>query len=414
MNIYQPTISGSLTITGSIVVTGSISVSLGLISPIITGSTLPSGSLTLSSTSDAIKGKIFLGTGVNSAYDELNNRLGIGTVNPTSKVVISNGSTAQTGLTVTSTANSQNTARIDGYQSDPSGVTPTIQVSAYLIPTASAAGSTRALYMTTQFSASSATAFTGNPVGGWFETRYLQAGTITRASAGQFIGMFIPSSGVTSSITVTSVEGIQTQGISISTGSGFTGTITNVRGIYIAQPNKGASSAIFTNSVGIVCEALTNATNNTYILLGTTTSPSGNYGIYSTTANTSYLAGSLALGVTSTSYKLDVNGTGRFSSALTTTGRIHAYVRKTSTYTLTSTDRVIAGDTSGGGFTITLPAHVTGTEYTIFKSDSGGNTLTVNTTSGLINTSGTWTANTQYKYITVISDGTNWIIVAGG
>jgi hypothetical protein len=50
-----------------------------LTSPTIYGSGLASGTLTLASTSNATKGKILFGT---SAYDEVNNRLGIGTTSP--------------------------------------------------------------------------------------------------------------------------------------------------------------------------------------------------------------------------------------------------------------------------------------------------------------------------------------------
>lgn len=50
-----------------------------LTSPTIYGSSLASGTLTLQSTSNATKGKILFGT---SAYDEVNNRLGIGTTSP--------------------------------------------------------------------------------------------------------------------------------------------------------------------------------------------------------------------------------------------------------------------------------------------------------------------------------------------
>ena len=50
-----------------------------LTSPTIYGSGLASGTLTLQSTSNATKGKILFGT---SAYDEVNNRLGIGTTSP--------------------------------------------------------------------------------------------------------------------------------------------------------------------------------------------------------------------------------------------------------------------------------------------------------------------------------------------
>ena len=67
----------------------------------VVGGTAASNSLTLSSTSNATKGKILFGT---SAYDEVNNRLGIGTASPTLPVhiVYSNNSYAE-GLRVENT-----------------------------------------------------------------------------------------------------------------------------------------------------------------------------------------------------------------------------------------------------------------------------------------------------------------------
>lgn len=52
----------------------------------VIGGTASGNNLTLSSTSNATKGKILFGT--NSAYDEVNNRLGIGTTTPTSRLHI--------------------------------------------------------------------------------------------------------------------------------------------------------------------------------------------------------------------------------------------------------------------------------------------------------------------------------------
>ena len=52
---------------------------------IINGGTLSGNNLTLKSTSNATKGKILFGT---SAYDEVNNRLGIGTVSPRTKLEV--------------------------------------------------------------------------------------------------------------------------------------------------------------------------------------------------------------------------------------------------------------------------------------------------------------------------------------
>ncbi|HSU29533.1 MAG TPA: hypothetical protein VLJ68_14195 [Chitinophagaceae bacterium] len=54
----------------------------------VLGSTASGGTLTLSSTSHATKGKLLFGT---SAYDEVNNRLGIGTTSPVQKITIGGG-----------------------------------------------------------------------------------------------------------------------------------------------------------------------------------------------------------------------------------------------------------------------------------------------------------------------------------
>lgn len=51
----------------------------------VIGGTASGNSLTLSSTSNATKGKLLFGT---SAYDEVNNRLGIGTASPTAKLQV--------------------------------------------------------------------------------------------------------------------------------------------------------------------------------------------------------------------------------------------------------------------------------------------------------------------------------------
>ncbi|MDQ3158511.1 MAG: hypothetical protein M3P98_00005, partial [bacterium] len=70
----------------------------------VIGGTASGNNLTLSSTSHATKGKILFGT---SAYDEVNNRLGIGTVSPGSKLTVSStgGSNSGINLNMTSASN---------------------------------------------------------------------------------------------------------------------------------------------------------------------------------------------------------------------------------------------------------------------------------------------------------------------
>jgi hypothetical protein len=67
-----PLLAEGGTMTGALVTTA-------VTSPTVRGSASASGTLTLSSTSNATKGKVLFGT---SAYDEVNNRLGIGNSTP--------------------------------------------------------------------------------------------------------------------------------------------------------------------------------------------------------------------------------------------------------------------------------------------------------------------------------------------
>lgn len=89
---------------------------------------------------------------------------------------------------------------------------------------------------------------------------------------------------------------------------------------------------------------------------------------------------------------------------------------KTANYTASTNDDVILGDAASvGAFQVTLPS-ATGTNgrrYTVKKTDSGGNAVTVGTTSSqTIDGSTTYALSAQWKYVTVCSDGTNWKIVA--
>lgn len=94
--------------TLDVVGTGKISTSL--IDPILYGSSAASGNLTLYSTSNATKGKILFGT---SAYDEVNNILGLGTASPSTSFrlhIVGNeyiSSTSVDGLRITQTNGSR-------------------------------------------------------------------------------------------------------------------------------------------------------------------------------------------------------------------------------------------------------------------------------------------------------------------
>jgi hypothetical protein len=109
-------------------------------------------------------------------------------------------------------------------------------------------------------------------------------------------------------------------------------------------------------------------------------------------------------------------GTKTPSSLLHILGAIAtAVANKTAAYTVTATDSVVTGDATSAAFTVTLPTAVgiTGRHYTIKKIDSSANAVTVGTTSSqTIDGAATYALSTRWQFVTVVSDGANWIIAA--
>lgn len=103
------------------------------------------------------------------------------------------------------------------------------------------------------------------------------------------------------------------------------------------------------------------------------------------------------------------------SSTLSVKGSFSSAVRSITTgRTLDVTDYAILADATSGAFNVTLPTAVgiTGRIYVIKKTDSSGNAVTVNTTSSqTIDGSTTYSLASQYKYVTVQSDGANWQVI---
>lgn len=94
-------------------------------------------------------------------------------------------------------------------------------------------------------------------------------------------------------------------------------------------------------------------------------------------------------------------------------GGAHTVAVKTGNYTLTNSDEVILGNAAGGSFTVTLPTAVGSTRaYSVKKTDSSANTVTLATTSSQTVDGGlTAVLRVQYESITVVSDGANWFII---
>lgn len=65
-----------------------------------------------------------------------------------------------------------------------------------------------------------------------------------------------------------------------------------------------------------------------------------------------------------------------------------------------------------GGFTVTLPAVVANEQVIVKKIDSGAGNITISPASGTIDGQSTVVINMQYQSFTLVSDGTNWFVIA--
>ncbi len=87
----------------------------------------------------------------------------------------------------------------------------------------------------------------------------------------------------------------------------------------------------------------------------------------------------------------------------------------TTTYTVLTADEVLWIDTTTNANTATLPTAVgrVGKIYTFKRISAGSNNVTIATTSSqTIDGVTTYTLSAQWKYVSVISNGTNWLIIA--
>lgn len=165
-------------------------------------------------------------------------------------------------------------------------------------------------------------------------------------------------------------------GLPTGTANGVRGTLTNYIGY--KTPNF--------DQVETAGNSVLRPTNGTHVLLGTSTPPSGYWNIYQADANVLPNRWNAA----------HQYGYKSISSATTMDG----------TY-----DRIELIGTST--YTITLPTAVgiAGREYTFVKSGASGTITIDGDGSETINGTTTKTLTTQYDVLTVISNGSNWLII---
>jgi hypothetical protein len=88
----------------------------------------------------------------------------------------------------------------------------------------------------------------------------------------------------------------------------------------------------------------------------------------------------------------------------------------TTTYTVKPSDSVMTCDPTGGSYTVTLPAAAVGNKgrrYTFKRIDASGNLPTISGGGTNIDGAATYTGlSAQWKFLTVESNGSIWMIVA--
>jgi hypothetical protein len=231
----------------------------------VVGGTAASNSLTLSSTTNATKGKILFGT---SAYNEVNNKLGIGTTTPA--------------------------AFIDGIVTSPSGTAYSLKQTQTALNSGDLADGCLAL----DYSIS------GSGAGTELVTRTFNLGARNAWTTGTVSNMrvFNLAASTNASTNTTNLDLVY-----LENGSG--GSVSTSRAILVANMQG-------SNQGGIVLNPLTSS-NRAAIITGQGTIPSGAWNIYSSTTDKSYHAGNFLLNTTTDAgFKLDVNGTTRLQGAV--------------------------------------------------------------------------------------------------
>ena len=120
-----------------------------------------------------------------------------------------------------------------------------------------------------------------NAVGLWVGPDVSTMGTVTQTQAGRFTPV-------------------------VSFGHALTSTVTRAFGVHIVNSTKGTLT--MTGQAGLAIDAISGATNNTALLMGQSTVPSGTFAIYNASTSNNYINGNLGIGTSSPAQKLDVNG----------------------------------------------------------------------------------------------------------
>lgn len=120
--------------------------------------------------------------------------------------------------------------------------------------------------------------------------------------------------------------------------------------------------------------------------------------------------GSSAAGTGASTTVADEIALGTAEHTVKTSGGVRkAIVAKTTTYAAAKTDHII--NATSGTFNVTLPTAVSDTGREFIVKNSGTGVITLDTTSSQTIDGATTRTLNQYDSLTVVSDGSNWIVI---
>ncbi|PIR44377.1 hypothetical protein COV23_00170 [Candidatus Wolfebacteria bacterium CG10_big_fil_rev_8_21_14_0_10_31_9] len=290
--------------------------------PIIYGSNNASGNLTLGSTKNTTKGKIFFGNSATTAYDETNNNFGIGTL-PISNTLLNISTNKRYGINIDQTVTSGVYPAGMSFSFDTSVATQGIGQGFILISSGTTTPSDNLAGTSVLVQQRRAADTTGGNMLGSNSAVYLEPNTDINYSHGNIVGgLFAVGQGYSSAgtgiQTVTNAIGIQA-GLQKNGGSGQT-VFTNWASFYAPVDTGWVGSGTFTitNARGMWIDDQTRGTNNTNLLIGSGTT--GDWSIYNNSTKNNYFAGNLGIGTQTPNSLLEVGNTGYFQFSKTSAG----------------------------------------------------------------------------------------------
>ena len=121
------------------------------------------------------------------------------------------------------------------------------------------------------------------------------------------------------------------------------------------------------------------------------------------------------VGIATSSTKMVVNGAGS-ATVVKITSEVDQFIYASvaavsTTSSLTNGNSIVLATGGVGGITLTLPSPTSGKIFNIKKVDADVGTITVDTTSGLIDGSANKVISSQYDSLTITSDGSNFYLI---